>query len=236
MKVIKHESKTRGQADFGWLKSSHTFSFGRYYDSERMNFGALRVINDDYVEPTRGFDTHPHRNMEIISIPLSGSLFHKDTLGNEHIIQAGEIQAMSAGSGISHSEYNHSKSDKTNFLQIWVIPKFVDLNPSYSQLAFDPKQREGRFQLIVSPDGRDKSVRINQDAFFSLVRLEKGQNLRYKKYVEASGVYVFNVKGKALVAETLLSSRDGAGFTNISELEIEAKSATELLFMEVPMS
>jgi redox-sensitive bicupin YhaK (pirin superfamily) len=233
--AIKHDSSSRGKADYGWLQSSHTFSFASYYNPERMNFGALRVLNDDFIAPTKGFDTHPHRNMEIISVPLSGALYHKDTIGNEHVIKYGEIQAMSAGTGISHSEYNQSDEEVTNFLQIWVIPKFTELLPSYSQKSFDPSQRNGKFQLIVSPDGREGSVVINQDAFFSLVDLREGEVLNYKKYIPENGVYLFNIKGKLKVNETELETRDGVGFTNVEELKLESQTASEVLVMEVPM-
>jgi redox-sensitive bicupin YhaK (pirin superfamily) len=166
METVLHKSNTRGVADHGWLNSYHSFSFANYYNPERMGFGALRVINDDTVAPSMGFGTHPHRDMEIISIPLSGELKHKDTIGNDFVIKPGEVQTMSAGTGIMHSEYNNSEKDDVNFLQIWVMPKQNGIAPAYSQKDFNSEERENAFQLVVSPDGRNNSATINQDAFF----------------------------------------------------------------------
>ena len=236
MSFTLHKADTRGIANHGWLKSHHTFSFASYYNPERMGFGALRVINDDQVAPTMGFGTHPHQNMEIISIPLSGSLEHKDTMGNEYVIRRGEVQAMSAGTGIAHSEYNHSSSEDVKFLQIWVLPKKLNITPQYSQKEFLEKERENKFQLVVSPDGRNGSVSINQDAFFSLVNLKKDSHIEYNKYIESNGVYFFVLEGELEVDNKLISSRDGLGVSNKDGLNLNSSKDTQLLVMEVPMN
>ena len=175
MATIIHRAESRGLADHGWLKSRHTFSFASYYDADRMNFGKLRVINDDVVAPGGGFATHGHDNMEIISVPLSGALQHKDSMGNVHVIRHGEIQIMSAGSGITHSEYNASTTETVNFLQIWVLPKVRDIVPRYGQQAFDPMQCQNRFCTLISPDKNTDKIWINQDAYFSLGKFDAEQ-------------------------------------------------------------
>ena len=177
MRNILEKANDRGRSDFGWLKSHHSFSFGEYHNTNRMGFGKLLVINDDWVEPSRGFDTHPHRDMEIISIPLSGSLYHKDSMGNEHIVKEGEVQRMTAGTGIRHSEYNASDTEMVNFLQIWVLPKKKDLTPSYDQKQFEKTQRENQFQLILSPNGLDGSLSIHQDAWLSLAKIGSNKKI-----------------------------------------------------------
>ncbi len=235
MNMVLHKNKSRGVADHGWLKSHHTFSFASYYNPDRMGFGTLRVINDDVVEPSMGFGTHPHNNMEIISIPLKGSLKHKDTMGNEHVIAKGEVQAMSAGTGLQHSEYNNSSKESVNFLQIWVKPKKQNIKPNYSQKKFDEKDRLDQFQLVVSPDGQKGSVEINQDAFFSLVSTNPNKELVYSKYSKDNGVYFFVLDGEVDVGSEPLFKRDGLGIVNKDEIKILAKTYSELLIMEVPL-
>ena len=235
MKFTLHKSQSRGFADHGWLKSHHTFSFASYHNPDRMGFGALRVINDDIVAPSKGFGTHPHENMEIISVPLSGSLMHKDTMGNRHVIKKGEVQAMTAGSGLSHSEYNNSAEDMVNFLQIWVMPKKLGVEPSYSQKEFLESKRENSLQLVVSPDGRQDSVAINQDAYFSLAKMDLDSKLVYKKYEKTNGVYFFVLDGKLDVSGQSLHERDGLGVLDGDEMEIKAQNTSEVLIMEVPM-
>ncbi len=235
MNTILHKADSRGKAFHGWLESYHTFSFANYYNPERMHFGALRVINDDVIAPSMGFGTHPHRDMEIISVPISGSLRHKDTLGNEYAIKKGEIQTMSAGHGIYHSEYNNSDKEEANFLQIWVLPKKLGIDPSYSQKEFKEAERKNKFQLVVSPDGRDNSASINQDAFFSLSNVEKGTQIEYKKYLDKNGVYLFVIDGSLKVGDTLLEKRDGIGIEAVDSITLEALEDVELLLMEVPM-
>lgn len=235
MNKLLHKSETRGLADHGWLHSNHTFSFAGYYNPERMGFGALRVINDDVVAPTMGFGTHPHNNMEIVSIPLIGSLRHKDTMGNNFVIRKGEIQVMTAGTGVAHSEYNNSSEEDVNFLQIWVLPKKMNIAPKYSQKEFQDISRQDKFQLIVSPDGRDNSVEINQDAFFSLIKMNDHKGQTYKKYQSQNGVYLFVLEGEVSINGLKLSKRDGLGIEDKDNIEISSTIESEILLMEVPM-
>lgn len=235
MKTVLHKADTRGVANHGWLSSHHTFSFANYYNPERMGFGTLRVINDDIVAPSRGFGTHPHENMEIISVPLSGCLRHKDTMGNEHVIKADEVQAMSAGTGLQHSEYNHSQNEAVNFLQIWVYPKRKNIKPNYSQKEFLEENRMNKIQLVVSPDGRDNTVEINQDAFFSRTQIGVGNELTYSKYLKDNGVYFLILEGDIEVNGKSLSTKDGLGVMDADDLKLVAKSKAEVLIMEVPL-
>lgn len=235
MNTVFHENNSRGLADHGWLVSRHTFSFAGYHDAGRMNFGLLRVLNDDRVKSSMGFGTHPHENMEIISIPLAGALRHKDSMDNSHVITAGEVQIMSAGTGITHSEYNNSDEDDVEFLQIWVLPKERDIEPRYSQQAFDSAKRQNTLQLVVSPNVSDKVVTINQDAWFSLTDLTAGAELTYKKYVEDNGVYFFVIVGEANIENHPLRQRDGLGLVEEDQILISAKTDLQLLVMEIPM-
>ncbi len=232
---VLHKAQSRGSANYGWLNSYHTFSFANYYNPDRMGFGVLRVLNDDVVQGGMGFETHSHRDMEIISIPLFGSLEHKDTLGNEFIIQKDEVQVMSAGTGISHSEYNASQNDKVNFLQIWVYPRKKMLKPSYSQKKFDRNKRENQFQLIVTPDGREDSVIIHQEAYFSLIDLKQSQK-EYKKFKMDNGVYIFIISGLVDLNGEKLHSRDGLGIVGAGEIVLHSDIDSEILIMEIPMS
>lgn len=235
MKIELHKSETRGRVDLGWLQSYHSFSFSSYFNPERMGFGSLRVINDDVIAPAKGFDTHPHRDMEIITILLSGALKHKDSMGNDFVIKKGEIQAMSAGTGIAHSEHNDSSIEDVSLLQIWVLPKKLGVKPSYSQKSFKQGLRENQFQLIVSPDGRNNSVEINQDAFFSLVKLSKGHSLTYDKYLKENGIYFFAIEGSVEIEGVTIHKRDGLGLEQGDQVSLVATEDTELLVMEVPM-
>lgn len=232
MKTI-HQSDSRGKADFGWLKSRHTFSFGRYYNPERVSFGALRVLNDDIVEPGAGFGTHPHDNMEIVSIPLSGDLAHKDSTGNTEVIRTGDVQIMSAGSGLTHSEFNHSKTDQVNFLQIWVLPKKMNISPRYEQKTFDPSGRQNQWQTVVSPDG--EGLWINQDAYFHLADLEKDRALSYEVRKGGNGLYLFVIEGEVDIDGTALSGRDAIALTQ-DRIEVKAKAnGSQVLLIDVPM-
>ena len=235
MKPTYHENESRGLADHGWLKSRHTFSFSSYHNPERMNFGLLRVINDDIVKPSMGFGTHPHENMEIISIPLSGSLRHQDSMGNKHIISTGEVQIMSAGSGITHSEYNNSSSEDVKFLQIWVLPKEKDINPRYDQKIFDVVNRRNRFQLLVAPEISEEAVWINQDAWFSLADIEAEQQVNYEKNNTKNGVYFFVIEGNANIDGNDVKQRDGLGIIDGETYPIVTQSKTQLLAIEVPL-
>ncbi|MEZ4744024.1 MAG: pirin family protein [Bdellovibrionota bacterium] len=235
MHMILHKASSRGVAEHGWLLSHHTFSFANYFNPERMGFGVLRVINDDVVTPSMGFDTHAHQNMEIISIPLKGSLKHSDTMGNDFVIKKNEIQVMSAGIGVSHSEYNNSAEEDVNFLQIWVLPKKKDVYPNYSQKEFFEDDRLDKFQLIVSPDGRGDSLQINQDAYFSLIKLSKDKSAIYSKYKKDNGVYFFVIEGNISINENDLENRDGLGVEDKDDLKIISSSEGEILIIEVPM-
>jgi quercetin 2,3-dioxygenase len=233
--VVFHPANTRGHANHGWLNAYHTFSFASYHDPERVNFGALRVLNDDTVKGGMGFSKHGHDNMEIITIPLSGDLRHKDSMGNETIIKQGDIQIMSAGTGIQHAEMNHNPHKEVKLLQIWVFPKYKDITPNYDQKTFDVADRTNKFQLIVSPDKAEGSILINQDAWFSLGNFEKGQKTNYfLKNSNSSGVYAFIIKGEATINGHKVSDRDGLGVSKTENLTIETQSEAEILLMEVP--
>jgi len=235
MKPMYHENQSRGLADHGWLKSRHTFSFADYYNPESMNFGLLRVLNDDIVTPSMGFGTHPHENMEIISIPLSGALRHQDSMGNKHIISTGEVQIMSAGSGITHSEYNDSSSEDVNFLQIWVLPKERDITPRYDQKLFDEGNRKNRFQLLVAPENSEETVLINQDAWFSLADIEAEKQVVYEKNDKKNGVYFFVIEGNVNIDGNAVKRRDGLGIVDGKTYPIVAQSKAQILAIEVPL-
>ena len=236
MKTTLHKADSRGKADHGWLNSNHTFSFASYHKPERVRFGLLRVLNDDIVQPGEGFGTHPHDNMEIISIPLKGALAHKDSTGAEHVINTGDVQIMSAGSGLYHSEYNASKKDEVNFLQIWIFPKERDIEPRYDQKTYIVDERRNKFQLVVSPEKDNGSLWINQDAYFSLVNLEKGKDVSYNINKKGNSVYLFLLEGSITAAGEDLGKRDGLGIEDTDEVTISANENSELLLIEVPMN
>lgn len=234
--MVLHKAATRGHANHGWLDTHHTFSFANYYDPERMHFGALRVLNDDTVAAGRGFGTHPHDNMEIISIPLEGDLEHKDSMGNTQVIRHGDIQVMSAGSGITHSESNLNADQLTRFLQIWVFPNKRNVAPRYDQLTLNPTERRNRLQQVLSPDPHDDGVWIHQDAWFHLGSFDAGKNAAYDLKRTGNGVYVFMLEGSAVVNEQVLERRDGLGIWDVDRLELSAgNDGAEVLMMEVPM-
>jgi len=235
MEKIIHRADSRGVAEHGWLSSRHTFSFANYYNPERMSFGKLRVLNDDVVDPAGGFGTHSHDNMEIVSVPLSGALRHQDSMGNKHVIQHGEVQIMSAGTGLSHSEYNNSDIERVNFLQIWVLPKEQNIQPCYGQLAFDPADHHNEFQLVVSPEKNNETVWINQEAYFSLGDFEQHQTGHYTVRQSGHGIYLFVIDGAVEVAGETLNKRDAIGIVNTNELTVRALDNSQLLIIEVPM-
>ncbi|OOF87976.1 hypothetical protein BKG94_08215 [Rodentibacter ratti] len=235
MKTVFHSANSRGNADHGWLKSRHTFSFANYYDADRIHFGALRVINDDFVEGGRGFATHPHDNMEIISIPLSGDLAHRDSMGNGSVIRHGDIQVMSAGSGITHSEMNPNTNTPVKFLQIWVFPNKRNVEPRYQQISIAEGSKPNDFQQILSPNVDDEGVWIHQNAWFNLAKFDKGTAKEYRLNETKNGVYVFVIKGSAKVAGVALSERDGLGVWDVENFNVEATDDAEILLMEVPM-
>jgi len=236
MKTTLVKSASRGHADHGWLNSYHTFSFAEYHNPERVRFGMLRVVNDDLVSPGEGFGTHPHDNMEIVSIPLKGALAHKDSTGNEKVINTGDVQIMSAGSGLYHSEYNASKTEPVSFLQIWVFPKERDIEPRYEQKTFNPAQRQNKLQTVVSPAKDDGALWINQDAWFSLADLEKDKTLTYSLNSKAGGVFIFLLEGNADIAGESLAKRDAIGVSSTDSIEITANENSEILVIEVPMN
>jgi redox-sensitive bicupin YhaK (pirin superfamily) len=236
MNTVIHKANTRGHANHGWLDSHHTFSFAGYHNPERVQFGALRVLNDDVVKGGAGFGQHPHDNMEIISIPLRGALEHGDNTGGKGIIQSGEVQIMSAGSGLSHSERNASRTDDINFLQIWVFPKVKNIEPRYDQRAFPASERNGRWQNIVSPEKDSEALWINQDAWFSLANFEKGTIVDYALHQPGHGAYVFVIDGDVTIGDQQLSRRDGIGIWNTETISVTADSKAEVLLIEVPMS
>lgn len=236
MKTVLHKANTRGHANHGWLDSHHTFSFAGYYDPTRTNFGTLRVLNDDRVAGGMGFGQHPHDNMEIISIPLRGSLEHGDNTGGRGIIKSGEVQIMSAGSGIAHSEKNASKTEDVNFLQVWVFPKERNIQPRYDQKLFSAEERINKFQVVVSPEKNNGSLWINQDAWFSLGKLLKGSSTVYTINKNTNGVYAFIIEGDVTINGQKLNKRDGLGVWEVDKLSITADSDAEVLLMEVPMN
>jgi quercetin 2,3-dioxygenase len=233
--TVLHKANTRGFANHGWLQSHHTFSFANYYNPERMHFGVLRVLNDDVVAGGMGFGTHPHDNMEIISIPLEGDLEHKDSMGNVTVIRDGDIQVMSAGTGIRHSEFNKNKDKTVKFLQIWVFPNKRNVTPRYDQIALNRKDRRNKLQQILSPNPNDEGVWIHQDAWFHLGDLDPGTSLTYKIKKPGNGVYAFLLKGELTINGQKLSTRDGLGVWDTGSIKLTASSNSEILLMEVPM-
>ena len=234
--TIIHKSESRGLADHGWLKSRHTFSFANYYNPDRMHFGALRVLNDDAVEAGQGFGKHPHDNMEIISIPIEGALEHKDSMGNTAVIKKGDIQVMSAGTGIFHSEYNKNRDCEVKFLQIWVIPNKNNVTPRYDQISLKIEDRHNKLQQILSPDPQDAGVWIHQNAWFHLGNYDKGLSADYNIKEKGNGVYLFLLSGEVRVNNQELKARDGFGIWDIENLSVMAVADAEFLLMEVPMN
>lgn len=233
---IIHKANTRGTANFGWLNSYHTFSFGHYFEPSRTHFGVLRVLNDDTVSEGMGFGTHPHDNMEIISIPLEGDLEHQDSMGNKTVIKHGDVQVMSAGTGVSHSEYNKNKDMPVKFLQIWVFPKTRNVAPRYDQITLDVNDRINKFQQILSPNADDAGVWIHQDAWFHLGKFDEGKSSTYTIKKEGNGVYAFILSGDVTINGKKLNVRDGMGIEDAKELTIEANTNAEILLMDVPMN
>ncbi|MCB2220776.1 MAG: pirin family protein [Bacteroidetes bacterium] len=236
MKTIVHKAESRGHANHGWLDTYHTFSFASYYDPDRMNFGVIRVLNDDTVAPGMGFGKHPHDNMEIISIPLSGDLEHEDSMGNKGVIREGDIQVMSAGTGIFHSEKNKNRDKEVKFLQIWVIPNKQNVKPRYDQISLKDIEKENEFYLILSPNPGEQGVWIHQDAWFSLGKFTKAWNGNYQLKNNANGVYFFILEGNVKIAGIDLSKRDGMGIWKTGSLDIIANAGSHILLMEIPMN
>lgn len=236
MKTVLHKAKTRGHANHGWLNSHHTFSFANYYNPDRMHFGVLRVLNDDVVAGGRGFGTHPHDNMEIISIPLEGDLEHKDSMGNTAVIKSGDVQAMSAGTGVYHSEYNKQSDKEVRFLQIWVFPNKKNVEPRYDQITLDKGQLKNNFKQILSPNADDDGVWIHQNAWFHMGDLEKGTETHYDIKDRNNGVYAFVLEGEVSINGQALEKRDGYGVWDTDQISIKADSNAKVLLMDVPMA
>ncbi len=236
MNTVLHKAETRGHANHGWLDSHHTFSFATYYNPERMHFGVLRVLNDDVVSEGRGFGNHPHDNMEIISIPLEGDLEHKDSMGNTTVIKQGDVQVMSAGTGIFHSEYNKNPDKPVKFLQIWVFPNKKDVSPRYDQVTVKDLAKDNSFYQVLSPNPEDAGVWIHQDAWFHLGNFEAGIQEAYTLRKPGNGLYVFVIEGKVEVAGNVLGTRDGLGLWNTEGITLESIEASKVLLMEVPMT
>ncbi len=233
---VLHKADTRGHADHGWLKTYHSFSFAGYYNPDRMHFGVLRVLNDDFIAGGQGFGRHPHDNMEIITIPLEGDLEHKDSMGTKEVIRHGDVQVMSAGTGIHHSEYNANRDKPVKLLQIWVFPNKKNVTPRYDQISLNMEDRKNKFQQILSPNPDDAGVWIHQNAWFHLASMEEGLQLKYDLKDKSNGVYAFVIEGELTLNGTELNRRDALGIWNTPSLEVKAKTPTELLLMEVPMS
>ncbi|NRB50020.1 MAG: pirin family protein [Saprospiraceae bacterium] len=236
MKTVLHKAKTRGHANHGWLDSHHTFSFANYYNPDRMHFGVLRVLNDDVVAGGRGFGTHPHDNMEIISIPLEGDLEHKDSMGNTAVIKSGDVQAMSAGTGVYHSEYNKQSDKEVRFLQIWVFPNKKNVEPRYDQITLDKGQLKNNFKQILSPNANDDGVWIHQNAWFHMGELEKGTETNYDIRDRNNGVYAFVLEGEVSINGQSLEKRDGFGVWDTDKISIKADANAKVLLMDVPMA
>lgn len=236
MKKTIHKAETRGHADHGWLNANHSFSFANYYNPERIRFGTLRVLNDDIVQPGMGFGTHPHDNMEIVTIPLKGELAHKDSTGGKGVIKVNEIQAMSAGSGLTHSEFNNSKTEEVNLLQIWVFPKEKNIEPRYDQKTFNPEDRKNNFKTVVSPDKNEGTLLINQNAYFSLGNIDEGKTLTYDIKLKKNGLYIFLIEGEIEIDGEKLGKRDAIGLEELDSVTMKANKNSEVLLIEVPMN
>jgi redox-sensitive bicupin YhaK (pirin superfamily) len=236
MQTILHTSDSRGDANHGWLHSKHSFSFANYYNPEKIHFGVLRVLNDDYVDAGMGFGLHPHDNMEIISIPLEGDLAHQDSMGNQTVIQHGDIQVMSAGTGVKHSEMNHNKDKPVKFLQIWVMPNKRNVTPRYDQITLDPKDRINTLQQVLSPNADDAGVWIHQDAWFHIGKFDLDFTANYTVKKPGNGMYAFVLYGSFEVAGQTLAERDALGITDFDQFELKALTKNaEILLMEIPM-
>ena len=236
MKTIYHSAETRGNANHGWLIANHSFSFAQYYDPERMNFGALRVLNDDTIAPGKGFGTHPHDNMEIITIPLKGDLEHKDSMGNVGVINEGEIQVMSAGTGVYHSEYNKNKDKPINLLQLWVIPKTRNIKPRYDQKSLREYKKTNAFYQILSPNQDDGGMWIHQDAWFHMGEFNQSTETEYITKKQGNGIYIFVIEGAFKVGDQQLNQRDALGVWEVKKISFVADPNSKVLLVEVPMS
>ncbi len=234
--TVIHPANTRGNANHGWLNAFHSFSFANYYNPDRNQFGALRVLNDDTIAGGMGFGTHPHNNMEIITIPFEGDLAHKDSMGNAATIKTGDVQVMSAGSGIQHSEFNPNADQQTKLFQIWLFPNKKDVTPRYQQITLDASKQKNNFAQILSPNADDEGVWIHQDAWFFMADFDKDFSKKYTLKKSGNGVYLIVISGAIMVDGQLLNTRDAIGITNFETLDIEATTDAKFLIMEIPMN
>jgi quercetin 2,3-dioxygenase len=233
--TVLHKADTRGHADHGWLNAYHSFSFASWYNPDRVQFGALRVLNDDTIAAGMGFGTHPHDNMEIITIPLEGDLAHKDSMGNAETIKTGDVQVMSAGTGIQHSEFNPNADRRTKLFQIWLFPKVRNVEPRYQQITLDTTEQKNNFAQILSPNPDDAGVWIHQDAWFHLADFDAGFEKQYELKKEGNGLYAFVISGNITIDGQELETRDGLGITDFKTLDIKAATDAKFLLMEIPM-
>ncbi len=236
MKTTVYKATDRGSADYGWLKPNYYFSFAQYHDPSKVHFGLLRVLNDDFVDGGGGFPTHPHDNMEIVTIPFTGALQHKDSTGGNGVIKAGDIQIMSAGSGVRHSEFNASATEPVTLFQVWVFPKVRNIKPRYDQRTFDISDRANKWQVVVSPQEADNALWINQDARFSLTNLDAGKEISYSTAFKGNGVFLVTINGSVEVNGQVLNKRDAIGISEADEFSIKATANAELLAIEIPMN
>ncbi|MFD0752139.1 pirin family protein [Mucilaginibacter calamicampi] len=235
MKTVFYPANERGKSDHGWLKANFSFSFASYYDEDKIHFGALRVLNDDIIAGGMGFGTHPHDNMEIITIPLSGALEHKDSMGNIGVIHAGEVQVMSAGTGVRHSEYNHSKTESANTLQIWLFPRERNVEPRYDQKDFKASFKQNQLTTLVSPDKDGSALWINQDATFSMGSFDGGRQINYTITRPENGAYIFVLEGAVEINGQILNAKDAIGVSEAGSVVFDSRENTRLLIIDVPM-
>ncbi|PAM91876.1 hypothetical protein B4N84_23930 [Flavobacterium sp. IR1] len=234
--IVLHKAETRGNANHGWLNAYHSFSFASWYNPDRIQFGALRVLNDDTIAAGMGFGTHPHDNMEIITIPLEGDLAHKDSMGNTEIIKNGDIQVMSAGTGVQHSEFNPNEDQQTKLLQIWLFPNKRNVTPRYQQITLNVADRHNKFSQILSPNADDEGVWIHQDAWFNMGKFDAGTSTTYNLKKEGNGVYAFILKGNVTINGQELNTRDAMGISDFETLNFTANTEAEILLMDIPMN
>ncbi len=235
MQARFYKAEERGEADYGWLKAKYSFSFANYHNPERIRFGVLRVLNDDIIAPSAGFDTHPHDNMEIITIPLSGKLAHKDSMGHVSYINSGEIQVMSAGKGISHSEYNGSEEDELNLFQIWLFPKVKNVEPRYQQISLDTIETSNQLYQVLSPNEDDEGVWVHQDAWFSMGTFTEEKIEKYTLHKKGNGIYLIVIEGEVEVDGHTLNKRDAIGLSELDDVTMKIAADTRILLMEIPM-
>jgi redox-sensitive bicupin YhaK (pirin superfamily) len=233
--AVLHKANERGHADHGWLNAYHSFSFANWYNPDKVQFGVLRVLNDDTVAPGMGFGMHPHDNMEIITIPLEGDLAHKDSMGNAETIKFGDVQVMSAGTGIRHSEFNPNADRRTKLLQIWLFPNKQNVEPRYQQITLNVNDRHNKLQQILSPNPEDEGVWIHQEAWFNMGKLDKGFTTEYTVKRKENGVYAFVISGKVTINGYTLDTKDALGVWNTEKLDIQVDENAELLLMDIPM-